>query len=112
MPSVHPEPAGAPPDDEIAIEDLFALTRRTARSVPRVLSALFVLLWFPFGLTLGAVRVVALALSMRLLLPRLPRGLARGYVRFLLFPLLGLLPWVVGRRHLHDTPNPKVARCE
>jgi 1-acyl-sn-glycerol-3-phosphate acyltransferase len=93
----------------LEVEDLFWFNRRRPNA-PVVACVLFLVLWGPIGLVLVLVRAIVLFCSLAFLY-KAPFCIARHsrpYVRFVLFPLMGWLPWVTNRRHFTRTPNPKV----
>lgn len=92
----------------VPLENVFAFHRE--KPAPWVVRALFLLVWMPIGAPLFVVRLVLLVSSM-LTAFSLPNSISRRlrpYWRFVVFPLLGWVPWVTGRKHLTNTPNPKI----
>ena len=67
-------------------------------------------LYAPVGVAVVVIRLLAciMSLSVLRLLPNAVSARADRFLGFFLFPLLGWLPWVTGRRTLAATTNPKV----
>jgi 1-acyl-sn-glycerol-3-phosphate acyltransferase len=91
------------------VEDLFWFNRRRPNA-PVVVCGLFLVLWGPIGVVLVLLRAIILFGSLAVLYnaPVCISRYSRSYVRFVLFPLMGWLPWVTNRRHFTRTPNPKI----
>ena len=91
------------------VAELFVYERGKPNA-PVVVCGLFLVLWGPIGVILVLLRAIILFGSLAVLYnaPVYISRYSRSYVRFVLFPLMGWLPWVTNRRHFTRTPNPKV----
>ena len=91
------------------VAELFVYERGKPNA-PVVVVGLFLVLWGPIGVVLVLLRAIILFGSLSVLYnaPVCISRYSRSYVRFVLFPLMGWLPWVTNRRHFTRTPNPKV----
>ena len=93
---------------DVPVEVMFCF-HRVKDSASRVYVVLFWVIWGPIGTVLAVVRLIIAVFFLAIfrVLPKSISGRVHPFLRYVLFPILGWIPWVSGKKHW-NTPNPKV----